>query len=254
MPVVNMPALWTQTIQTCPVDGRNINFSFPGEREGSFSDALAHALLADWARDAELLIDMHGGDLPTQVAHFTMCQRTGDAAFDAETLAFAACYDSDVSVEFDASERDNRGRACNERPFLGGHALMSEAGCNGLIDESSVDFHATGVLRCAARLGMVEGAVPAARGPHRTTNGFSRVPAPCSGSFHSLVDIAQDVRRGDVLGELRDIFGERVATLESPSDGTVLFRISHPMVTAGSLLMGIAWSRVFEVKGAHRVS
>lgn len=239
MPVVNVPALWTQTVQTCPVDGENINFAFPGDPNGSFTPALADALLNEWARDASLLIDLHGGDLPTQVAYFTMCQFTGNDGFDAVTRAFAACFDADLHVEFAPDNSDNTGRACNARPMTGRHAVMAEGGGNGLIDEVSVDFHVHGVLRCAARLGMVE--PPSIEQTRRglRVDGFDRMLAPANGRFYPLANVVQRVREGQVVGELKDVYGRTIAQLKAPRDGVVVYRITHPMVREGSLLMGI---------------
>src|SRR5690606_11756093 len=126
LPVVNLPALWDRVVQVVPLDGKNLNFSFPGDPAGSFTPALADALLREWAGEAALLLDLHGGDLQTHVAHFVMCQMTGEAAFDEETRRFAACFDADAVVEFQAGQTANTGRACNARPLLGGHAVMAE--------------------------------------------------------------------------------------------------------------------------------
>ncbi|OSJ19441.1 hypothetical protein BST63_02785 [Bradyrhizobium canariense] len=239
MPVVNVPALWTNTVQTCPVDEKNINFAFPGSPIGSFTPALAHALLNEWAGDASLLIDLHGGDLPTQVSYFTMCQLTGNVSFDAETRAFAMCFDADLHVEFPAHNSENTGRACNVRPMTGKHAVMVEGGGNGLIEEASVDYHVQGVLRCAARLGLVEPlSITRARNGLRVS-GFEKVVAPANGRFYPLVKVVDQVRRGQTIGQLNDVYGRNVEELRSPIDGAVVYRITHPMVTQGWAVMAI---------------
>jgi len=43
-----------------PVDDKNIHWLYPGNPHGSFTEALADALLFDWSADAAALIDMHG--------------------------------------------------------------------------------------------------------------------------------------------------------------------------------------------------
>ena len=37
LPILNLPAVPVRSQYVCPIDGKNINFSFPGHKEGSFS-------------------------------------------------------------------------------------------------------------------------------------------------------------------------------------------------------------------------
>lgn len=229
MPVVNLPALWRRTVQLCPIDGRNLNFSFPGDASGGFTPALASALLREWAGDAELLVDMHGGDLQMQVSHFVMCQLTGDAAFDARTRRFARCFDADVVVEFEKGQSENTGRSCNIRPLLGGHAVMSEGGGGGRLAEADVRFHLDGVLNCAAELGIV--APHAGERPRRAkvVSGFHRIAPPENARLYPRVRVGDDVSEGDVLAELRDIWGRPLEPLFAPASGPVVYCLGHPI-------------------------
>src|SRR5262249_45034685 len=52
IPIVNLPAVPLRAQYVCPLDDKNINFSFPGRPDGTFAEAIAWALLEDWARDA----------------------------------------------------------------------------------------------------------------------------------------------------------------------------------------------------------
>src|SRR5262245_57139560 len=40
LPILNIPGLYEHAQSICPIDGKNINFSFPGNPNGSFSEAL----------------------------------------------------------------------------------------------------------------------------------------------------------------------------------------------------------------------
>jgi hypothetical protein len=239
LPVLNVPGLYVHADTVCPVDGKNINFSFPGSPDGTFSEALAHALLTDWAIDADLVVDLHGGDLREDVAKFVMCQLTGNAAFDAKTRRFARCYDADLIVEFAVGETENTGRAVNMLPKLGRFAVMSEAGANGRIDEESVSFHLNGVLDMARELGLIGGPKAAKGRRNRICDGYRKVFAPASGRFYRDVNVNDRVEQNQRLAFITDIYGAALAELRSPIAGRVNMTVTHAIVEAGDMVFGV---------------
>lgn len=230
LPVVNMPGLYLHSEFVCPVDGRNINFSFPGAVDGSFSQVLAHALLNEWAADADLLVDLHGGDLREDVAKFVMCQMTGREEFDRRTRAFAHCFDADVVVEFAAGQTSNRGRATNERPYLGKHAVMAEAGTNGRLDEDCIAFHTQGTLNLARKLGLIGGPLVAGGRARRVLENFVKIGSPARGRFYLEADVGDHVEKGQRLARLRDLYGADIAEIRSPFSGRVVMVVTHNIV------------------------
>jgi predicted deacylase len=239
LPVVNMPGLAQHTEYVIPIDRQNLNFSFPGSPDGSFTERLAHALTTEWSAGAEVLVDLHGGDLREDVAKFVMVQITGQAAFDARTRELARCYDAELIVEFPPDETANTGRATNALPKLGRHAVMSEAGKNGRLDEASIAFHLSGVLNISRLLGMTDGPkLPYGRAA-RTLNGFDRIFAPEDGRFYCEVACNDAVSPGQRLAVLRDIFGTQIAEMRAPAAGRVVMIITHNIVAKGELVLSI---------------
>jgi hypothetical protein len=239
LPVLNMPGLYAHADTICPVDGKNINFSFPGSPDGTFSEALADALVNDWSVDADLVVDLHGGDLREEVAKFVMCQLTGDPEFDAQTRRFARCYDADLIVEFPANETDNTGRAVNVLPKLGRFAVMSEAGANGRIDEESVAFHLNGVLDMARELGLIGGPTTAKGRRNRVLDGYQKILSPATGRFYRDVSVNDRVEKGQRLAFVTDIYGAALAELRSPIAGRVVMTVTHAIVEAGDMVLGV---------------
>ena len=238
MPVVNLPAipLWSQYV--CPLDGKNINFSFPGRPDGTFAEAVAHALLTDWAGDADCFVDLHGGDLCETVAHFTVCQTRGEAAFDARNLELARCFDAELIVRLDPSHLEAPGRSCTARAASGRHAAFAEAGRIGLIEEDNVAFHFEGVLRIAKLLGMIAEAPPPRREPE-IVGRYHWVPAPVDGFYRYRVKAGQKVALGSVLAVAENTYGEPVAQVLAPADGWILWTLTHAFVTKDSFVMGV---------------
>lgn len=237
MPVVNLPALPHRSQYVCPLDNKNINFSFPGNAEGSFAEAIAYALLNDWAVDADCLVDLHGGDLCENVAHFTVCQMIGDEEFDRRNLEFARCFDAELVVQLDASHLSHLGRSCTGRASQKRQAAFAEAGRIGLIEENNVLFHVEGVLRLAHRLGITNTS-PLSRREPQLISRYIWIPAPSDGLYRYRVSAGQRVAKGTVLAVAEDTYGETIGEVTAPEDGFILWTVSHAFVPTGSFIMG----------------
>lgn len=240
LPILNMPGLYSHAEFVCPVDNKNINFLSPGNLEGTFSEVLIDRVLNKWAADATVFVDLHGGDLREEVARFVMCQLTGDSDFDAITRQLAHQFDADVIVEFAKDQTNNRGRATNELPWLGRHAVMAEAGANGILDEENTLFHVNGVANIARHLRLTADRPVARRRQNQVVSNFFKVEAPHTGRLYLNVTVGQTVRRGQPLGRVHDIFGQWLADIFAPFSGVILMIVNHNITSRGEWLISLA--------------
>lgn len=240
IPLVNQPARFKYSEYVCPVDGRNINFSFPGGPDGTFSEVLCHAITTEWTRGADCYVDMHGGDLRERVTHFSIYQRTGDAAFDADARALAMCFDAEIVVGLPQAHMERPGRPptgfARNRRF----AVMSEAGSHGIVDQDAVDFHFNGVLNIARHLGICATAAGPFKRDRVACDDYIWVEAPLDGEFHAEVEPGERVREGQQLGVMYSLFGEALAPILAPASGLMLWRMTHPTLKAGMPALAIA--------------
>ncbi|HXP74141.1 MAG TPA: succinylglutamate desuccinylase/aspartoacylase family protein [Stellaceae bacterium] len=241
IPIVNLPAVPLRTQYVCPLDDKNINFSFSGQPDGTFAEAIAWALLEDWARDADCFVDMHGGDLCENVAHFTVAQMIGDAAFDARNLDLAKCFDAQIVARLDPSHLRQPARSCTGRAQRRQAAAFAEGGRIGLIEEENVAYHVEGVQRIARYLGMIADAAPKRRQP-AIIDRYLWIEAPVDGLYRYAVEPAQKVAKGTVLATAENTYGETLATVTAPEDGHVLWRITHALAPKGSFIVGLGAS------------
>ncbi|HEX6959531.1 MAG TPA: succinylglutamate desuccinylase/aspartoacylase family protein [Ferrovibrio sp.] len=240
LPIVDPPALAGYVQHVSPVDGKNINFSFPGSASGSFSEALADALLNDWADDADLLIDLHGGDLCETMVPFTIVQQTGDAGFDAGNLALARAFAPPVIVRLSPAALARPGRSCTARAARRQRAVFAEAGANGLLDAASTAFHVAGVQRAAAELGMLAGGAEVAGTAPALAGSYHFIAAAVDGWCEYAVTPGERIAAGQLLGRIEDLGGGVGHDLQAPAAGILLWRCTHPLVTAGQALFGLA--------------
>lgn len=240
LPLVNVPARFAYSEYVCPLDGKNINFTFPGRPDGSFSEVLCDTLMREWVRDATCAIDLHGGDLRENVSKFIMYQRGTEPGLEARAHDLARCFDAEIVVGLHPRLMEEPGRLPTALAARGQLSVMSEAGANGLMDEESIAFHVDGVMNVARRLGMISSPAPACRRARVECDDYLWVPAPESGEFHAVADPGAAVAAGQQLGEIRNLFGDRLADVVAPAAGFLLWRMTQPTIRRGAPLLAVA--------------
>ena len=68
---------------------------------------------------------------------------------------------------------------------------------------------------------------------------FEWMYADTAGTYYPVVAAGDIVRPNQMIGELRDVFGEVLQTLPSPAGGPVLFLVTALAVKKGDPLLGI---------------
>jgi uncharacterized protein len=76
VPTVSPTSFARRSAFVVPEDGRNLNRSFPGDPNGSFTDALADHVFREFIAPAEMVIDLHGGDLFEALEPFALYDRS----------------------------------------------------------------------------------------------------------------------------------------------------------------------------------
>lgn len=241
IPILNTPAKFSHT-DKFPQDGKNLHWQFPGNREGTFSEALADALLHDWANDAVALIDLHGGDIGEAQQPFVIFQRTGDPSADAQHEAVARCFETDFLVGLEPELMEKPGRCCTALARMGRVGLVAECGDNGVMDASAVGWHADGVAGVAQLFGMLPATPKKPRPAQFVMPGYGFLRAPCDGLVYFLCKAGARVRQGQVVAEVHDDLRRPLAEVAAPFDGYLLWYSSMLFAKSGSWIgaMGVA--------------
>lgn len=240
VPLINQPALYTYSEYVCPLDGRNINFTFPGKADGTFSEALCDAIMNEWCAGSDCYIDMHGGDLRENVSKFSIFQHTPNADLDALARKMAMCFDAEIVVGLPPAHMEKPGRPPTGFARHDRLALMSEAGSNGLLDEGAISFHVEGVLNIARTLGILDTPLSGFCNARVPCDDYLWVDCPASGEFHAEAEPGARVEKGQRLGTMRDFFGEVVAEIVAPQTGLLLWRMTHPSIPKGASVLAVA--------------
>ena len=238
MPVLNLPAFRTRTPFVCPVDNVNPNRVFPGDRNGSYSEQMVHALTSEFVAHADAWLDLHGGDIPEALVPFSIC-RAGSDEVDAKSMELALATGLPYVLAVSRPVQPAKGSSSYVAGAgLGVPSVLVEAGGVGQLQEEAVELLMTAVHRAMAHLGMITTAIPAPAPPTVLT-GFEWTYAKHAGMFYPKVAAGDLVRKGDEVGRVGDLFGAELEFVQAPATGRVLFLTINPSVGENGLLMGI---------------
>jgi predicted deacylase len=96
--ISNPAAYAARAIYVDPLDGRNLNRTFPGDPSGGPTERLAAWLHANVIAPSDRYVDCHCGDMNEALVSFVGIEHTGDTTADAVTEAMAAAYGLDFIV------------------------------------------------------------------------------------------------------------------------------------------------------------
>ena len=234
--VVNTPGFYERSIYVNPRDGRNLNRSFPGHPDGDPAERVANFLLEELIAPADAYVDAHCGDLIEALSPFTLWTRAGDGAVaqGSRQMAHAYGFEHSLGVEPDSVP----GAAYASGALRGVPGIIAEIGQQGVVDEASVQRHLRGLQNVMAHLGMIDplGPLPP---PPLEMDQMVWTRTDISATYHPTVAVGEDVQEGQVVGELRDIFGETLRTIRAQASGVVVFLVTSLAVRAGDPLLGI---------------
>ncbi len=234
--LVNSPGFYERSIYVNPRDGRNLNRSFPGDRQGSPAERVAAFLLEDLISGSDAYVDAHCGDLIEALSPFTLWTRAGDpeVARVSQQMSVAYGFEHSLGVEPDSVP----GAAYASAALRGVPGIIAEIGQQGICDEPSVARHLGGLQNVLSTLGMIDPVRPPASAPEAMDQ-MVWMRTDISATYHPSVSVGERVEQGQPVGELRDIFGERLVSLEAAASGVVVFLVTALAVKVGDPLLGI---------------
>jgi predicted deacylase len=238
--IANMPAVRERSMYICPVDGKNLGRFFPGTLDGTYSDVLAYHLFEAVVKPADYVVDLHGGDLVEDLVVYTSYHVIDDETVNRRAEAMALAFGAPFLVvkRLPAGQAFVTGGLYDAAARAGKVAVLTEAGGLGLMREETMRAHVDGILNMMRHCGMLAEPVRPTAAPVYLGR-FIGVTAPAEGIFYSTARAGERVRAGQLLGELRDFFGNTTHEITSPADSIVLGVITAPPMKQGSMLYGL---------------
>jgi len=235
VPVVSMQSFERRSPFVVPEDGKNLNRCFPGIYEGTYTDALARSIFDELIAPADVLIDLHGGDLVEALEPFAIYDASPvEEHARAVAVAFGLPY-----VVREEPAGGLAGMTCSAAADAGIPAIIAEAGGCGQLDPVAVDLLVEGTRNALRSLEMLPGPVRPPRSDQRLIGAFDWLRCRRAGFWQAAVGAGDEVSQGQFLGRVMSLHGDSQEEIHAPRDGVVLFLTTSAAVSDDGLLLGL---------------
>jgi predicted deacylase len=246
IPALNMPAAKAAT-RLSPLDGKNLNRSFPGKADGTPTEMIAHYLTTELFPRADIVIDIHTGGRSVDFYPCAHMHLVEDRQQRRQMVEGTLAWNTDFAFLY--ADIAGTGLLPVEAERQGKIVITTEMG--GAESVSSVVHQLTqeGLRNVLVQCGVLRGekVTRAGRGlpPTRWVQALSRDDyrfAPESGIYETLLSLGAEVAAGQQVGMIH--FLERPdrapKAVVAPTAGVLLATRGPSLVAQGDCVACIA--------------
>lgn len=231
LPLANRSGFENRTMSMVYEDGKNLNRVFPGDKDGSAADRLAHTIFDVFIRNVDAYIDLHSGDgFETLIPY---AYYLGDAPAEETAKEMLHC----VNTKYFVRSKCKTGGAYNLASMHGVPSVLIERGQLSLFSREEIEADKADVRNILRYLSVLLG--EPVFYPKTELSEFSD-DAPCTGCWYPEKKVGEKFAVGEKLGEIRDYFGRSLFVETAKADGILLHQCSSlniiekgPMITYG---------------------
>jgi predicted deacylase len=210
-------------------DGKDVNRSFPGNKNGSLASRMADYLVKDIIPKIDFGIDFHTGG-----AQRTNYPQTRCVMKDKENQILAAAFNAPFALNSNFRPNSLRWTASK----MGKKILVYEGGESVRFDEFAINEGINGTLRVMKHLNMIDEA-PLANHICKEVTNSSWIRSDKAGLFNSLVQSGEYIKKNQIVGQLTDPFGEFKKHVKTKVEGFVIGLNNNPLLHQGDAIMHI---------------
>ena len=239
-PMLNVASFERMIVHVNPADRKSMNGFYPGDPNGTQTDRALAVVAQNIVKPADVVIDLHGGDLDEDLRPYSYWMRSGDAARDSANQQLALVFGlGDIIIwDLDLSQPATLRNLSSYALGAGKLALVAEAGRSGVSSTDDVNSLIDGCLNVMGSLKMIDRAARPVQHPVWIGND-QRVAADAPAMFYQTVNHGDYVIAGSKVGYLTDYLGRPKGDVLSPITGIVTFIRGVPSVWKGAALVNV---------------
>jgi predicted deacylase len=245
IPVFNMPGFQAKEPGS-PLERTPLTSAFPGNPDGSMNERIAHFITNEIIAKSDYVMEAHGCNFQETCPNHVIMLRTGDDELDKKTLEYARCFDGKYvrrAMDHHVSDMPEKGYSVMTQSLkMKKPCILPEVGSaggisseTGQLSEREIKWFMDGVKNFMKHIGMLEG--EAKLFDPSAVKEVYHFRSKNAGWFYPMKENDGTVKKGEVIGEVRDLFGNLKEQVTAPADGIISLIWTRPAVDQGSILL-----------------
>lgn len=231
MHCVNSSGFWKQHWRTIPEDNFNLNADYPGSPDGTTGEKLADWFVKEIFPKTDFLLDLHGGsvqELLTPCLFYPKAEQVTE-----ESLAAAKALDVPYLIASEAT----RGEYSYAANYCKVPGLLLERGYGGFCKKEWIAGHKRNIYLLLRHLGMYESEETEVDYTPQVYEHTVYLESERAGLWYPVIKADDNVKKGQLLGYLEDMFGNRIQEFYAEGDGKVFYYTGGLAVREGDSLV-----------------
>lgn len=266
LPLMNPSGYEHRTMSLVFEDGKNLNRVFPGCPNGTLAERIAYTVTEYFFKRADAYIDLHSSDSYEEVSPYLCFQGGADAYIDLhsgdgyeEMTPYVYCQGAaepavaqksramaeQVDVLYLVPSQTTTGGAYNQAGTMGVPGILIERGGLGIWSREEVDADKKDVRNVLRHLGILSGTVESQAQKPAELGQVIYAESQYTGCWYPRRKAGERVWKGEIIGEVRDFFGNTLQVCTADLDGVLLYQtkslsiVHHgPMAAYGEIHIG----------------
>ncbi len=233
LPCVNVSGFWALSQALVPEDGTNLNRTYPGSPDGSVGDRIKDFIAGEIYPHLDFMLDLHGGSVAekmTPLIFFPRAEKVTKASLAAARATNVGCLV--------ASDADN-GQYSYAANFMDIPGMLLERGGGFYCDKEWQEADYKDIRLLLDHLGMYA-SEPGARDESLKRRVFGDtvyLDFDEDGLWYPAAAVGAEVKNGQLLGTLRDFYGETVKEYFAEADGCIFYQWEGLAARKGDFLI-----------------
>lgn len=216
---VNYSGFFHKIPAVIPEDNKNLNRAFPGIENGSISDKIAYHFSKFLYPQLDFFIDLHGGDLYERATNFVYSPGIGDN----KVIEISHEVAQVLSVPYRVRSSAKTG-AYNSAAIQGVPSMLIERGGNGLWNNEEVKEYKKDILSVLGYFNIID-FLNEKNLNQKEISIAKYISSEVDGFWYPRYKAGEKFNEGDLLGEIKDCFGNIITSYYAEFDGVILYGV-----------------------------